>query len=393
MPYLDHAATTPMRPEAAAALTEAFDVPGNPSSLHASGRAARRLVEQSREGVAAALGAHPSEVVFTGGGTESDNLAVKGIYLARAAADPRRRRVLVSAVEHHAVLDSVEWLRDHEGAEVVLLDVDETGMVTPQTLRAAIEQDPESVALVTVMLANNEVGTINPIAEFAAQAEPYGIPVHTDAVQAAGVLDVDFAALGVHALTLSAHKLGGPAGVGALLLRRGLGCAPVLHGGGQEREVRSGTVATAPIHAFATALECAVANRQEHAARLAALRTELVSAIREAVPDAVVNGANDGLPGILHVTFPGCRGEALLMALDERGIECSTGSACTAGVARPSHVLLAMGADAAAARSCLRFSLGYTSTRADVTALGAALGEAVAGARGAGVPALRRRTA
>ncbi|WP_031464802.1 cysteine desulfurase family protein [Sciscionella sediminilitoris] len=392
MPYLDHAATTPMRPEAIAVLTEALREAGNPSSLHASGRAARRRVEEARESCAARLGARASEVIFTGGGTEGDNLAVKGIYWARRAEDPRRRRVLVSAVEHHAVLDTAEWLRDHEGAELVVLGVDASGRVAPEELRAAIGDDPDSVALVSVMLANNEVGTVNPVRELAAIAAGHGIPVHTDAVQAVGVLEVDFAALGVAALTCSAHKIGGPVGAGALLLRRDTACTPVLHGGGQEREVRSGTLATAAILGFVRALELAVAERETHAGELARLRALLLTAVRAAVPDAVVNGPeHGGLPGIAHVTFPGCRGDTLLAALDARGIECSTGSACTAGVSRPSHVLLAMGADAEAARGCLRFSLGYTSTDADVTALGAVLGEAVTGARGRGVPSLRRR--
>ncbi|WP_020498186.1 cysteine desulfurase family protein [Sciscionella marina] len=392
MPYLDHAATTPMRPEAVAVLTEALRAAGNPSSLHASGRAARRRVEEARESCAARLGARASEVIFTGGGTEGDNLAVKGIYWARRAEDPRRRRVLVSAVEHHAVLDTAEWLRDHEEAELVVLGVDASGRVAPEELRAAIGDDPDSVALVSVMLANNEVGTVNPVRELAAIAAGHGIPVHTDAVQAVGVLEVDFAALGVAALSCSAHKIGGPVGAGALLLRRDTACTPVLHGGGQEREVRSGTLATATILGFVRALELAVSERETHAGELARLRALLLTAVCAAVPDAVVNGPeHGGLPGIAHVSFPGCRGDTLLAALDARGIECSTGSACTAGVSRPSHVLLAMGADAEAARGCLRFSLGHTSTDADVSALGEVLGEAVTGARGRGVPSLRRR--
>ncbi|HEY7595063.1 MAG TPA: cysteine desulfurase family protein [Actinophytocola sp.] len=406
MTYLDHAATTPMLPEAVAAmtahLTEALPTRGNASSLHTSGRRARRLVEEAREEIAEALGARPSEVVFTGGGTESDNLAVKGIYWARRAQDPRRRRILVSAVEHHAVLDAVEWLAEHEDAEVTPLEVDGFGRVHEDTLRAAIAGDPDSVALVTVMWANNEVGTVNPVRELATRCAGYGIPFHTDAVQAVGAIPVDFAASRASALTLTAHKIGGPYGVGALLLGRDVPCAPVLHGGGQEREVRSGTLDVPGIVAMATAVHTAVANRAEHAEHLAGLRDELVAAVRAAVPDAVLNGdpgqsdvdgAPSRLPGNVHFTFPGCAGDSLLMLLDARGIECSTGSACTAGVAQPSHVLLAMGIDPTLARGSLRFSLGHTSTPADVRAVAEAIGPVVDRARNAGLVGLRRSAA
>src|SRR5699024_9137565 len=230
MTYLDHAATTPMLPEAVEALTGVLSAPGNASSLHSSGRRARQLVEEARESVAEALGARPSEVIFTGGGTESDNLAVKGIYWARNAGTVRRPRILASAVEHHAVLDTVEWLGEHAGAELTWLAVDQHGRVDPATLRAAVEVDPESVALVSVMWANNEVGTVNPVAELAEVCSEFGIPVHTDAVQAFGQVEVDFAASGVNALTVTGHKAGGPHGVGALLLDRETSCVPLLHG-------------------------------------------------------------------------------------------------------------------------------------------------------------------
>ena len=406
MTYLDHAATTPMLPEAVAAmtahLTEALPARGNASSLHTSGRRARRLVEEAREEIAAALGARPSEVIFTGGGTESDNLAVKGIYWARRAADPRRRRILVSAVEHHAVLDSVEWLAEHEGAEVTLLEVDGFGRVHEDTLRAAIAGDPDSVALVSVMWANNEVGTVNPVRELATRCAQDGIPFHTDAVQAVGAIPVDFAASQASALTVTAHKVGGPYGVGALLLRRDVPCTPVLHGGGQEREVRSGTLDVPAIVAMATAVRAAVDRRAEQAEYLAGLREELVAAVRAAVPDAMLNGdpgqsdvdgAPSRLPGNAHFTFPGCAGDSLLMLLDARGIECSTGSACTAGVAQPSHVLLAMDVEPALARGSLRFSLGHTSTPADVLALAEVIGPVVERARNAGLVGLRRSAA
>ncbi|WP_199485267.1 cysteine desulfurase family protein [Actinomadura craniellae] len=379
--YLDHAATTPMLPEAIEAMTAELGKLGNPSSLHAPGRRARRAVEESREIIAAAFNARPSEVIFTAGGTEADNLAVKGIYWTRRAADPRRDRVLVSAIEHHAVLDAVHWLADHEGARVDLIPVDERGLIDPAALGEMIGPD---VALVTAMWANNEVGTVQPVAALAAAAE--GVPLHTDAVQAAGQLDVDFAASGAVALSLSGHKLGGPPGVGALLLAKGVDPVPVLHGGGQERDVRSGTLATAAIVGFATAVQIMAERRAAESARLAGLRDALIAAIRREVPDAILNGdPADRLPGNVHFSFPGCEGDSLLMLLDARGIACSTGSACSAGVSQPSHVLLAMGADGDRARGSLRFSLGHTSTEADVTALAQAIGPVVERARRAGL--------
>jgi len=380
--YLDHAATTPMRPEAIAAMTEELARLGNPSSLHAAGRRARRVVEESREQLAEVFGARPSEVVFTSGGTEADNLAVKGLYWARR--DGPRRRVVTTSVEHHAVLDSVRWLEDTQGAEAIWLGVDADGGVRPEALRAAISRAPDRVAVVSVMWANNEVGTVQPVAELAALAHEYGIPFHTDAVQAAAQLSVDFVASGADALAVSAHKLGGPGGAGALILARGAEPVPVLHGGGQERDVRSGTLDTPAIRAFAVAAEVCAKRRAEEAERLATLRDDLVRQVLAAVPDAVLNGPPSGsgrLPGNAHFSFPGCEGDALLMLLDANGIACSTGSACTAGVAEPSHVLLAMGADDSRARGSLRFSLGHTSTRHDVDALAVVIGEVVDRAR------------
>ena len=385
--YLDHAATTPMLPEAIEAMTEELAELGNPSSLHNAGRRARRVVEESREQIAAAYGARPSEVIFTSGGTEADNLAVKGLFWARRAADPGRRRVLTAAIEHHAVLDSVSWLYSHEGAEVGRPALDDVGMITPEALREAIEADPDAVALVSIMWANNEVGTVQPVADLAAVAGEYRIPFHSDAVQAAGQLPVSLAGSGASALTVTAHKIGGPVGAGALLLARGTDLVPVLHGGGQERDVRSGTLDAPAIRAFAVAVEIATGRRADENKRLAALRDDLIAQVLAAVPDAILNGAPPGpgrLPGNAHFSFPGCEGDALLMLLDAKGIACSTGSACTAGVAEPSHVLLAMGADEARARGSLRFSLGHSSTQADVDALGAVIGEAVERARRAG---------
>jgi cysteine desulfurase len=377
--YLDHAASTPMLPEAIEAVAAAMAVPGNASSLHAAGRRARRTVEESREVIAAAFGARPSELLFTGGGTESDNLAVKGLYWARRSADPRRTRVLASSVEHHAVLDAVEWLVAHEGAHVTWLPVDALGRVRPEVLEAALGDD---VALVTVMWANNEVGTVQPITALAEVAHAQGVPFHTDAVQAVGQLPVDFAASGVDALTITGHKFGGPLGVGALLLGRDVAVTPLLHGGGQERDVRSGTFDTPALVGLAVATTLATERQPIVARNLAALRDDLVQRVLAAVPDAVYNGDPvDRLPGNAHFSFPGCEGDSLLLLLDARGVEVSTGSACSSGVARPSHVLVAMGQDEDQARSSLRFSLGHSSTAADVDALLAVLPSVVERAR------------
>jgi cysteine desulfurase len=382
MAYLDHAATTPMLAEALDAYVAAARDVGNPSSLHAAGRCARRLVEESRERIAAALGARPSEVIFTSGGTESDNLAVKGIFWARRSASLNHHRVVVSSVEHHAVLDAADWLAGHEGAVTDLLPVDALGRVDPKVVAELLDRYRDEIALISVQWANNEVGTVQPIAELARLAAEAGVPFHTDAVQAVGQIPVDFAAAGAAALTVTGHKLGGPVGVGALLLGRDVAATPVLHGGGQERDVRSGTLDAAGVAAFAVAVEIAVKGREEYASRVGALRDHLIERVRAAVPDAVYNGdAVDRLPGNAHFSFPGCEGDALLMLLDAQGVACSTGSACSAGVAQPSHVLLAMGADDDRARSSLRFTLGHTSTTADVDALLAALPAAVERAR------------
>jgi cysteine desulfurase len=388
--YLDHAATTPVLPDVVATVVEQLHRPGNPSSLHGSGRAARRVVEESRERIAVALGARPVEVVLTSGGTESDNLAIKGLYWARRAADPRRRRILACAAEHLAVLDPVRWLADAAGAEVEWIGVDGRGVLEVAALHAAVERDPGSVAVISCHWANNEIGTVQPVADVVAAAARHGIPVHSDAVQALGALPVAFGRSGLDALTVTGHKVGGPFGAGALLLTRSQEAVPLLHGGGQER-ARSGTVDVPAVAGLAVAVEAAVAAQPARARRLAELRDRLVAGVRAEVPDVIVNGLGaQRLPGIAHLTFPGCEGDALLMLLDAQGIECSTGSACSAGVPEPSHVLLAMGVDEHLARGSLRFSLGHTSTDADVAALVAVIGPVVERARAASlVPAVR----
>ncbi len=401
--YLDHGATTPMLPEAIEAMTAQMATVGNASSLHTSGRLGRRVVEESREAIAQAMGARPSEVLFTSGGTESDNLAVKGTFWARKDADPRRVRILVSTVEHHAVLDCVEFLHAHEGAKVTWLEVDQLGRVHPETVRTAIGTDPETVALVSVMWANNEVGTVQPIAEIAALCHEFDIPMHSDAVQAVGQVEVDFAASGLDLLSISGHKIGGPQGVGALLARRDATLVPLIHGGGQERQVRSGSLDVPAIRGFAVAMRHATANRATGAERLIALRDKLIRGAQDAGFGVQVSGdwePGDGtrrLPGNAHLLVPGCDGDSLLYLLDAAGVQCSTGSACQAGVPQPSHVLLAMGMSEHKARGALRLTLGHTSTSADVDAFLAALPAAVERAQRAQVatspqPAIPRKT-
>lgn len=388
MVYLDHAATTPMHPAAIEAMTAVLGTVGNASSLHTTGRTARRRIEESRELIADKLGARPSEVIFTAGGTESDNLAVKGLYWARRDENPNRRRIVTSEVEHHAVLDSVNWLVEHEGAEVTWLPTDSDGSVSAADLREALDGG-DDVALVSVMGANNEVGTILPTAELAAVAAEFGVPMHCDAVQAVGQLPVDFGASGLSAMSVTGHKFGGPPGVGALLLRRTVACVPLLHGGGQERDIRSGTPDVAGAVGMAAAARIAVDGLEANSTRLRALRDRLVEGVLAQIDDVRVNGAPDPrrLPGNAHFTFRGCEGDALLMLLDANGIECSTGSACTAGVAQPSHVLIAMGADPASARGSLRLSFGHNSVDSDVDAALQVLPGAVARARRAALAA------
>lgn len=373
--------------DAALTATEAaFAVLGNASSLHTAGRNARRLVEEAREQVARALGALPGEVVFTAGGTEANNLAVKGLYWARRAADARRTRIVTLPIEHHAVLDAVDWMAEHEEAVIDEVPVDADGVLDLDAFRAIVERDPDSIALITVMWANNEVGTIQPIEAVTDIARAHGIPVHSDAVQAVGSLPVDFARSGLAALTLSAHKFGGPIGIGALLLGREYKPVPVLHGGGQEREIRSGTLPMPLIAGLGAAVAHAVNERDVESARITQLRTRLIAGVEALEIDATLRGHRDArLPGNAHFTFAGCEGDALLMLLDAQGVQVSTGSACTAGIPQPSHVLLSLGLDAGTARGALRFSLGRTSTDADVDAVLAVLPDAVARARRAGM--------
>ncbi len=391
MHYLDHAATTPLVPAARAALIETLELVGNPSAVNAAGRAARRIVEEARERIAAALGAHPSEVIFTSGGTEADNLAIKGTYAARHTAEPARTRVVTSAIEHHAILDSVDYVTESSGATAVFVEPTVMGAIAPDALTPALG-DGADVALVSIMWGNNEIGTIQPIAQLAAVCRELGIPMHSDAVQAVGHVPVDFSASGLDLLTLTGHKLGGPVGSGALLARRDAALAPQLHGGGQERKVRSGTLDARGVHALAAAVETAVAGLDDEMTRVIALRDKLIRGALALGLGLEVTGAwtpgsaADRLPGNAHLRVPGADRDALLFVLDAAGISCSAGSACTAGVTRPSHVLTALRIGDADAAGALRFSLGHTSTEEDVDAVLAVLPDAVArsqAARGA----------
>jgi cysteine desulfurase len=405
MPYLDYAASAPLRPEALAAMLPFLERPvANPSSQHGPGRAARSAVETAREQVAALVGAAPPQVVFTSGGTEADNLAVKGTVLAR---EPGARHLVASAVEHHAVLDAAAWAVADLGAELTLAQVDQTGRVDLDGLEASLR--PGRTALVALMAANNEVGTAQPVAEAAALAHRAGAVLLCDAVQAAGVPGLDLDAIGADLVALAAHKLGGPTGVGALVVRQGLDLRPLAHGGGQERGLRSGTLPVAALAGFGAAAAAALAERETHAPRLAGLRARLLAGLRTAEPGLTVNGSPAGdpgqgdggqpdlggsLPGLLSVRFRGRRAEDLLLLLDRAGVACSAGSACASGAVTASHVLLAMGRSPSEARETLRFSLGWGSTEADVDEAAAAVAEAVAvlPARPSREPAAATRT-
>jgi cysteine desulfurase len=376
VPYLDYAASAPLRPEALAAMLPLLERPAaNPSSQHGQGRAARAAVETAREQVAALVGAAPGEVVFTSGGTEADNLAVKGTILARPA---EARHLVCSAVEHHAVLDAAAWAEADAGAEAELAPVDRLGRVEPDRLAALLQ--PGRTALVAVMAANNEVGTGEPVAAAAELAHAAGAVLLCDAVQAAGLPGVDMAADGIDLLALASHKLGGPTGVGALVVRSGAVLRPLIHGGGQERGLRSGTLPAAALAGFGAAAAAALTDRRAGATRaLDTLRTGLLTGLRTLAPDLEVNGDPSvaGLPGLLSVRFPGRRAEDLLLLLDRYGVACSAGSACASGAVTPSHVLTAMGRDPAAARETIRFSLGHASTAADVDATVVAVSQAL----------------
>lgn len=356
--YVDHAATTPLSPAAFKAITSQLQELGNPSSLHTHGRATRKALEDAREAIAQQVSCLPSEVIFTASGTEANNIALKGLWWNGKAQG--KKVVVISAVEHHAILDPAHWLETHESAEVIQVPVDVHGVIDLDFLKDLITKRADEIAVVSIMHSNNETGVIQPIQEVVAMAGK--IPVHTDAVQSFKKVPLSYKDLGVTALTLSAHKVGGPLGIGALILRRAFEIPALLHGGGQEREIRSGTLNAPSIVAFSAA-----ATEMYPSAEVQTLRDNFIKALHHAIPDAYVNGeASQRLPGIVNVTFPGTQSDTLLLLLDNAHVSASTGSACSAGVHEASHVLLAMGHTEATAQSSLRFSFGAASTQADV---------------------------
>lgn len=383
MIFLDAAATTPVRREVLDAmwpyLTGEF---GNPSSHHTLGEAAARALADARASVAAVLGCRPGEVTFTSGGTEADNLAVKGIALARQASDPALNRVVISGVEHPAVEESARYLARFHAFEVDVVPVDGTGQVTPEALLAVLR--PET-ALVSIMYANNEVGTVQPVAELAAAARSHGVPFHTDAVQAAGWLPLDTRALGVDAMSLSGHKLGAPKGCGVLFVRGRTRIEPLIHGGGQERGRRSGTENVAGAVGLAAALALAQAGQEEERRRVAALRDRFIDAVLTGVPWAVLTGhPAERLPSVASFCFPGTSGESVLLELERQGVVCSSGSACAAGSDAPSPVLTAMGFEAEVAQTAVRFSFDAAVAGEDLAVAAKAVQQAVASVRALG---------
>ncbi|CAB4885835.1 unannotated protein [freshwater metagenome] len=375
--YLDHAATTPMNPQAIEAMSNALAIIGNPSSLHADGRAVRKYVEDARDLLAKNIDCAPSEIIFTGSGTEANNIAIKGIFWERNSSRSRPV-VITSAIEHQAVLEPAQWLVAHEGAQHIVLPVTEDGVVSLDALQLLVSQHGDSIALISIMHSNNETGVIQPVADVVDIAGD--IPVHCDAVQSWSKAPLSFKDLGLFAMTLSGHKVGGPIGIGILVLSRGIDIPALIHGGGQEREIRSGTVNAPSI----VALAAAISKSNYSAHDVAALRHSFERGVERVIPDVVINSADvDRLPGISSVTFPGTLNETLLLLLDSEQISCSTGAACTAGVHRPSHVLEAMGLAEDSVMSTLRFSFGATTTQSDVDDVIAALPKVVERARSA----------
>ena len=369
--YLDHAASTPVRTVAREAFVAALEEAGNPSSVHRHGQSARAIVEDARERVARHFDADPIEVIFTSGGTESVNLGITGVYRARHRADHARIRIIVPEAEHHATFDTVTAL-EREGAEAVWIPVDADGTINRDAWQRALSDSPETIACATALAANNEVGTVQPWRELAVLARDAGVPFHLDAIAALGHLPLSLRP--ASAVSLSGHKIGAVPGVGVLLVDRAASLDAIIHGGGQQRELRSGTLDSPAAASFAAALDEMEREREGEVARIRALTDDTWARILAAVPAAVPRGSREArLEHNLNLTFPGCQSDSLLFLLDEQGVSVSTGSACQAGVAQPSHVLMAMGLSEADASSALRITLGHTSTQSDVDALVAAL--------------------
>ena len=378
--YFDHAATTPISDSALTALTNQAKKLGNASSLHSAGRSVRKDLEAAREEIARAIDCAPSEVIFTATGTEANNLAIKGLYWKAIKED--KNLIITSTFEHHAVMDPILWLAEHEGAKVIEIDVNKNGIVDLDKLEQVVIDNKEKISFISIMHSNNEVGTLQDIAQIVKVAGD--IPVHSDCVQSFGKVELSFKELGLTAATISAHKIGGPLGVAALILKRGLDIEPILHGGGQERDIRSGTFNAPSILAFAAAATESAAQFKERSVAVRKLKQSLIEVIKKNVSDAWVNGDQaNSLPGIVSITFPRSDSEGLLLLLDSEGIACSTGSACSAGVQRPSHVLLAMGLSEDETTSTLRFSLSHSNTIAEIEKLGAVIASVVERSRAA----------
>ena len=378
--YFDHAATTPISDSALTALTNQAKKLGNASSLHSAGRSVRKDLEAAREEIAKAIDCAPSEVIFTATGTEANNLAIKGLYWK--AIKEGKNLIITSTFEHHAVMDPILWLAEHEGAKVIEIDVDKNGLVDLDKLKQVVIDNKGKISFISIMHSNNEVGTLQDIAQIVKIAGD--IPVHSDCVQSFGKVELSFKELGLTAATISAHKIGGPLGVAALILKRGLDIEPILHGGGQERDIRSGTFNAPSILAFAAAATESASQFKDRSVVVRKLKQSLVEVVKKNISDAWVNGdQGNSLPGIVSITFPRSDSEGLLLLLDSEGIACSTGSACSAGVQRPSHVLLAMGLSEDETTSTLRFSLSHSNTIAEIEKLGAVIASVVERSRAA----------
>ena len=382
--YFDNAATTPISGVALAAYEAQIRKTGNPSSLHGFGREVRKDLESARENLATIVGCHSSEIIFTGSGTEADNLAIKGIFWHRNSEDSKRNVIVISGFEHHAVLDPTRWLGENDGAEIIEMPISRSGKLDLEFLQSLVKNRGDEIALISVMHVNNEIGTIQPIKKIVEIADQKSIPVHTDAVQSLGKVKVSFADLGVFAMTISAHKVGGPVGVGALILKKGIEITPLLHGGGQERDIRSGTFNAPGIVAFVAAAQAAERDREKNLLQVEKVREAFLKVLTESVSDFWINGETESqIPAIINVGFPGTESDSLLLLFDTEGIACSTGSACSAGVQQPSHVLLALGLSEKEARSSLRFSFGPQNSMIDIEYFAACIPKVIERARAA----------
>ena len=384
--YLDHAATSPIRPSVLAHYSKALEQVGNPASVHSFGQSSRQMLEEARETIAESIGCDRNEVIFTSGGTESDNLAVKGLYWQRHGQDRNRTLIVTSSAEHAAVLDAVNWLVTEQGAEAHFVSMNDDGVLDLAELADVLEKRSDQIALVSLMWANNEIGVVHPIQEITELAKEYAIPVHSDAIAALGHIPVNFAASGLSAMTITGHKVGSPVGVGALILARSEKLTPVLHGGGQERNLRSGTPDAAAASAMALAIKEAVDEQAQLQILHARLSEKLVAGVREVAPDVKVSSEHaPRLANNVHFRFPGCLGDSLLFLLDLNGVSVSTGSACAAGVSSPSHVVLSLGANSDEAMGTMRITFGHNTSEADVDAFLDAFPKAYEGAKKAGL--------